>query len=141
MVVLILILIWMNYGIGMNLCGTQIPFILIPIGMVSRMAKKFPIIGENHAVFNLKSIFLHDGEMENEMKNLTLDITGKMCPFCLLMVKKHLAKLVKEDVLIVKCDHPPAATETIPYAMKKAGYPCEMQKIRPGLWELRIRKK
>ena len=74
------------------------------------------------------------------MAYYTLDITGKVCPFCLLIVKKKIATLVKEDVLIVKIDHPPAATDTIPYSMKKMGYPCELKMLEPGLWQLLIIK-
>lgn len=75
------------------------------------------------------------------MTDYKLDITGKICPFCLLIVKKKLVDLETGDNLIVKCDHPPAATDTIPYAMKKAGYPVSSQKLEPGLWELVIEKK
>ena len=75
------------------------------------------------------------------MTEFELDITGKICPFCLLSVKKKLANLESKDILIVKCDHPPAAKETIPYAMKKDGYPLILKKLEPGLWELRIEKK
>ncbi len=72
---------------------------------------------------------------------IELDITNKVCPFCLLLVKKKLALLNIGDILIVKCDHPPAATDTIPYSMKKANYPCETNILEPGLWELKITKK
>ncbi len=75
------------------------------------------------------------------MVEINLDITNKVCPFCLLLVKKKLATMNKEDILIVKCDHPPAATDTIPYSMKKANYPCETRLLEPGLWELTIIKK
>ena len=69
-----------------------------------------------------------------------LDITGKVCPFCLLIVKKKLATLTKGDVLTVISDHPPAATDTIPYSMKKMGYPCELETLDRGVWELTIIK-
>ncbi|MHA1521816.1 MAG: sulfurtransferase TusA family protein [Promethearchaeota archaeon] len=69
-----------------------------------------------------------------------LDITGKVCPFCLLIVKKELVKLEPMDELIVKCDHPPAAKDSIPYAMIKAEYPFIVKELKPGLWELRIQK-
>lgn len=75
------------------------------------------------------------------MVEIKLDITNKVCPFCLLLVKKKLATLNKEDILIVKCDHPLAATDTIPYSMEKANYPCETKKLESGLWELKITKK
>ena len=75
------------------------------------------------------------------MVEIRLDITNKVCPFCLLLVKKKLATLNKENILIVRCDHPPAVTDTIPYAMKQANYPCELKTLEPGLWELTIIKK
>ncbi|MHA1718478.1 MAG: sulfurtransferase TusA family protein [Promethearchaeota archaeon] len=75
------------------------------------------------------------------MVQVKLDITSKVCPFCLLLVKKQLAILNKEDILIVKCDHPPAATDTIPYAMEQANYPLKSVELEPGLWELTIIKK
>ena len=76
----------------------------------------------------------------NIMADHTIDITGKICPFCLLIVKKKLTKIAVGDVLVAICDHPPAAIDTIPYAMKKAGYPVENKKIEPGVWELKITK-
>ncbi|MFX0070315.1 MAG: sulfurtransferase TusA family protein [Candidatus Hermodarchaeota archaeon] len=70
-----------------------------------------------------------------------LDITGKICPYCLLIVKKELKKLPSGDIIIVKTDHPPAATDTIPYNMKKEGNPIETRKLESGVWELTITKK
>ena len=78
--------------------------------------------------------------MENNVE-IELNITNKVCPFCLLLVKKKLATLNKEVVLIVKCNHPTAATDTNPYSMKKANYPCETKELEQGLWELTITKK
>ena len=43
-----------------------------------------------------------------------LDITGKVCPFCLLAVDKELKKLPSGEELVVVCDHAPAATASIP---------------------------
>ena len=70
-----------------------------------------------------------------------LDIMGKICPYCLLIVRKEIKKLSSGDILIVKTDHPPAATDTIPYNMKKEGNKLESKKLEPGVWELRITKK
>ena len=75
------------------------------------------------------------------MTEFQLDITNKVCPFCLLLVNKKLDKISAGDVLVVKCDHPPAATDTIPQAMDKKGYPLSVKKLEPGLWELTIEKK
>ncbi len=75
------------------------------------------------------------------MSKIDLDITGKVCPFCLLIVQKKVEQISTGDTLIVKCDHPPAATDTIPRAMKKKGYGIKTEKLEPGLWELIIDKK
>ena len=70
-----------------------------------------------------------------------LNIIGKVCPFCLLIVRKKLDETASGDVLIVKTDHPPAATDTIPHDMKRKGNTIESKKLEPGVWELRITKK
>ena len=75
------------------------------------------------------------------MANYELDITGKICPFCLLIVKQKLEDIASGDTLVVKCDQPPAATKTIPRAMKKDKNKCITKKIESGLWELTIIKK
>ncbi len=75
------------------------------------------------------------------MTQAELDITGKVCPYCLLFVQKKLKSLNSGDVLKVKLDHPPAANDNIPYAMQKAGHKLEKELLEPGLWELTITKK
>lgn len=75
------------------------------------------------------------------MAEKELDILGKVCPFCLLAVKKEVATMASGDVLNVLCDHPPAANETIPFAMKQEGNAVETEKIQPGLWKIKITKK
>ncbi len=74
------------------------------------------------------------------MSDYELDITGKVCPFCLLLVKKQLARINSGDILHVLCDHLPAATDTIPFNMQKMNYPIESEEIEPGLWKLHITK-
>ncbi|MFX1312599.1 MAG: sulfurtransferase TusA family protein [Promethearchaeota archaeon] len=71
----------------------------------------------------------------------SLDIMGKVCPFCLMIVRNKIKEISTGDILIVKTDHPPAATDTIPYNMKKEGHTIETKKLEPGIWELRITKK
>ena len=75
------------------------------------------------------------------MVSKDLDITGKVCPFCLLIVKKEIKKLKAGDILNVLTDHPPAAKENIPAAMKKVGNDIEINQEEPGLWILKIIKK
>jgi tRNA 2-thiouridine synthesizing protein A len=75
------------------------------------------------------------------MSEKNLDITGKVCPFCVIETRKALETLSCGDVLVVVSDHPPAATNTIPLFARANGMSCEITKTAPGLWEIRIIKK
>jgi tRNA 2-thiouridine synthesizing protein A len=75
------------------------------------------------------------------MVEYKLDILGKVCPYCLLAVRNEMKKLSSGDILIVVTDHPPAATDTIPYDMRKKGNKVSSKKLEPGVWEIRITKK
>jgi TusA-related sulfurtransferase len=75
------------------------------------------------------------------MATKNLDITGKVCPYCLLAVQKASASLQKGDEIVVSCDHPPAATTTIPQFAEDNGMACAVTKTSPGLWEIRLMKK
>lgn len=75
------------------------------------------------------------------MTTKTIDITGKVCPYCLLAVQKAAAALKPTDELIVRCDHPPAATTSIPQLARDMGMECNAKKVSPGLWEIRLTKK
>ena len=72
------------------------------------------------------------------MTTKSLDITGKVCPYCLLAVQKAVAALNPADVLVITCDHPPAATTTIPQFAQEAGMAIGSKKVSSGLWELRL---
>lgn len=74
------------------------------------------------------------------MATKNLDITGKVCPYCLLAVQKVSAGLAKGDGLVITCDHPPAATTTIPLFAKENGMSCDTEKTAPGLWTIRLSK-
>jgi TusA-related sulfurtransferase len=79
--------------------------------------------------------------MVNIMTTKTLDISGKVCPYCLLAVQKAAATLNPMDELVITCDHPPAATTTIPHYAQDIGMGIELKKISPGLWEIRLTRK
>jgi len=79
--------------------------------------------------------------MVNNMVTKKLDITGKVCPYCLLAVQKASSALGSGDMLVVSCDHPPAATTTIPKFAEDNGMACDAKKTAPGLWEIRLTKK
>ncbi len=70
-----------------------------------------------------------------------IDITGKVCPFTLLITKKKIEQIDSGDELEVLCDHPPAATETIPHEVKSNGHSIDVEKVSEGLWKLKIIKK
>ena len=69
-----------------------------------------------------------------------LDITGKVCPICLLAVDKELKKLSSGKELVVVCDHAPAATASIPEYCGDRNFECSVKLIENGLWEITITK-
>lgn len=76
----------------------------------------------------------------NTMTNTNLDICGKVCPYCLLIVKKATSTMKAGDTLKVLCDHPPAANESIPQFARDEGLSLTTKKIGPGIWEITIIK-
>jgi TusA-related sulfurtransferase len=75
------------------------------------------------------------------MEIKTLDITGKVCPYCTLAVQKAMKEVRSGDELVVTCDHPSAATSSIPQYAHDAGLAIESKKVSPGLWEIRLKRK
>lgn len=75
------------------------------------------------------------------MTTKKLDITGKVCPYCLLVVQKTAAAMKSGDEVVIACDHPPAATTSIPQFARDSGIACDAKKTAPGLWEIRLTKK
>lgn len=70
----------------------------------------------------------------------TLDLCGTVCPFCVLGVKKETDTMKTGDVLTVLCDHPPAATESIPQFARDRGFSCNVEKTGSGIWEITLVK-
>ena len=75
------------------------------------------------------------------MTTKTLDITGKVCPYCLLAVQKAAATLNPSDELVISCDHPSAATTAIPQFAQDGDMTIKSKKVSSGLWEIRLTKK
>ena len=69
-----------------------------------------------------------------------LDLTGKVCPFCLLAVQKEGRNLSKGDTLVITCDHPPAVHDSIPQYCHDNGMSVMTTKTGSGIWELRCTK-
>ena len=75
------------------------------------------------------------------MTTKNLDITGKVCPYCVLAVQKELPTMKKSDELVVICDHPSAATTSIPQFATENGMAVSSRKIESGVWEITLTKK
>ncbi len=75
------------------------------------------------------------------MVKKTLDITGKVCPYCLLVVQKKAKALKPSDELVITCDHPPAATTSIPRFAQDNGMKIDSKKIASGVWEISLTRK
>jgi TusA-related sulfurtransferase len=76
-----------------------------------------------------------------EMTRIPLNITGKVCPYCLLAVQKKATAMKPSDELVITCDHPPAATTSIPQLARDLDLAIDSKKIASGLWEIRLSKK
>ncbi|HWQ65236.1 MAG TPA: sulfurtransferase TusA family protein [Methanospirillum sp.] len=74
------------------------------------------------------------------MTQKKLDITGVVCPFCILKVKGAMEKILPGEELIVVSDHPPAAKDSIPAFAQMNGWKCAVQEEGQGIWELIITK-
>lgn len=70
------------------------------------------------------------------MTEKKLDLTGKVCPFCLLAVQRESQKLSRGDVLTITCDHPPAVHDSIPQYCRDNGISITTKKTGPGIWEI-----
>ena len=71
---------------------------------------------------------------------MNLDITGKVCPFCVLSVDKALKTLPAGESLVDLCDHAPAATASIPEYCDIKKLNCNVVLKESGLWEITISK-
>lgn len=70
-----------------------------------------------------------------------LDITGKVCPFCVLAVDQKMKTAAAGETVVVICDHGPAATGSIPEYADQKGWQSSVAKVDNGLWEITITKK
>jgi TusA-related sulfurtransferase len=75
------------------------------------------------------------------MVKKNLNITGKVCPYCLLAVDKAVKALGPSDELVITCDHPPAATASIPQFAQDNGMKIDSKKVTSGVWEIRLTRK
>ena len=74
------------------------------------------------------------------MAEKILDITGVVCPFCVLRVKTSMDEVSQGEKLLVISDHPPAAKDSIPAFAAMNGWNCSVKEAGPGIWELTLQK-
>ncbi|MDR3101799.1 MAG: sulfurtransferase TusA family protein [Methanocalculaceae archaeon] len=43
-----------------------------------------------------------------------MDITGKVCPFCVLSVDQKMKNMPAGSTLVIICNHDPATTDSVP---------------------------
>jgi TusA-related sulfurtransferase len=75
------------------------------------------------------------------MPSKRLDITGKVCPYCLLAVQNEVKSMKPADELIVTSDSPTASTSSIPRFALDNNLDISSTKIESGLWEIRLKRK
>ncbi|AFJ46855.1 sulfurtransferase TusA family protein [Shimwellia blattae] len=75
------------------------------------------------------------------MNTVTLDTTGKLCPFPLIEAKKQMAKLACGDLLVIAYDCA-QATESLPrWAAEEGHTVTDFQQTGAAQWQISIRKK
>ena len=75
------------------------------------------------------------------MTTKTLTLPEKSARTASWRYRKPQRHLKPSDELVITCDHPSAATTTIPQFAQDTGMAIESKKISPGLWEIRLTKK
>jgi tRNA 2-thiouridine synthesizing protein A len=74
------------------------------------------------------------------MAQYSLDVTGEICPYPLMLTRKQMAKLQAGDQLAVTVDYAKSA-EDIPRWAKEAGHAIlAVQERGGGRWEILLEK-
>lgn len=80
-------------------------------------------------------------DLKSQTPAQTLDVLGRVCPYPLVFTKKAMEKLPSGAVLMVICDAPAAAEDTIPRYCEKQGFGFQAVKLEDkGYWEIYIKK-
>jgi len=80
-------------------------------------------------------------DLKAQTPSHTLDVTGKGCPYPLLLTKNQLEKMNHGDLLLVKTDNVVSVQDSIPRYVENQGYSMEKcQTTEPETWELYIKK-
>ncbi len=73
---------------------------------------------------------------------IDIDITGEVCPYPLVILKKEAAALNQGEILKALIDSKPSVSGTIPKFCQKNGFDLEVVEIVPGeQWEIYLLKK
>jgi tRNA 2-thiouridine synthesizing protein A len=74
------------------------------------------------------------------MAQYSLDVTGEICPYPLMLTRKQMAKLQTGDQLVVTVDYAKSA-EDIPRWAKEEGHTIlAVQERGAGRWEILLEK-
>lgn len=81
-------------------------------------------------------------DLKSQTPTETLDVTGRVCPYPLVLAKKKLEKLSDGSILKILCDAPASAEDSLPRYADKQGYEFESVKLedKGGYWEIYIKK-
>jgi len=70
-----------------------------------------------------------------------LDVTGKLCPWPVMLTMKELSKMVPGEILEVLTDNPPSVVN-IPEAVKDEGHEVlGTEPTDPGVYKIVVKKK
>jgi len=72
------------------------------------------------------------------MTTRRIDISGKISPYCLTVVRKEAKALKQSGELFITCDNFPAVTTAIPCIAREEGLNLETRKSSDGCWEITL---
>ncbi|NLP37750.1 MAG: sulfurtransferase TusA family protein [Firmicutes bacterium] len=70
-----------------------------------------------------------------------IDAIGEMCPLPIMRAEIKLLELKPYDRVILKTDHSCSSASVINHFQTKYDYPCQVQQIDEGIWEIIIEKR
>ncbi|MBU0733878.1 MAG: sulfurtransferase TusA family protein [Proteobacteria bacterium] len=78
--------------------------------------------------------------IEDDKPDVSVDLSGKTCPYTVMGARDALKPLEKGQVLELFVDYEPAANESIPNFLKKKKYPHNVKEAETGKWRFMIEK-
>jgi TusA-related sulfurtransferase len=74
------------------------------------------------------------------MATRSLDVTGEICPYPLIMTKKEMGKLQKGDQLVVTVDYAKSAEDIPRWAKEEEHTVLAVREIGGSQWEIVLEK-